>query len=142
MSRILVCALVCLMLSGSTVHADNPLSALWPFSKKNAKPSFDRIDPFNGGGTPAKQSSMFSLPKPGKMMSGAQKQTKKALKGVQDFGKSLNPFAKRAPKPRSTSPAKGGSNWLTKMLPKKTPKQPEGPAATMSDFMKLKRPRF
>jgi hypothetical protein len=131
MYRTFICAIVCLFVASAAAHAENPLGAIWPFSKKSSTPNFDKIDPFTSS-KPTNRKSTLGLPNPSDLMDGAQQQTRKAIKGVQDFGKSLNPFAKRSSKPKAS--------WLSKVLPKKQPVQ--GPPATMNDFMKLKRPRF
>ena len=143
MIRVFSHTLVCLLLASvtSTVHAqDNPLGALWPFGKgKAATPSFNNIDPFKSP-TTSSPSKTLGLPSPMKMIDSAEKKTgamfrktRDSLKDMQNFGKSLNPFAKPA-KPKAKK------SLLDTFFPKQ-PVQASSPS-TMNDFMKLKRPKF
>lgn len=130
MYRLLLCSLICFFLGSSTVYGENPLTGLWPFSKNTSTPNFDRANPL-GKGAAARDTSL-GLPSPSKIVDSVQKQTRKAITNAQNVGKSLNPFAKNRRRAKQS--------WLSNVLPKPKPKQ--STPSTMSDFMKLKRPRF
>lgn len=138
MTRLLVCTFVCLLFASPAHAQDNPLSAMWPFGKKKAATrSYDNVNPF--AKTKKTSDKTFGLPSPTKLIDRAEKstgsmfqKTRESLKGVQDFGKSLNPFA-----------SKGKSKPKKSLLDTFFPKQPvDSTPATMNDFMNLKRPKY
>ena len=135
MKRVVICSLVCLLFSASAATAQNPLKKMWPFGKsKPASRSVASERSMSGRNT--------GMPSPMKWLDQAEKSTgavfksaRKSLKGIQDIGKSLNPFA--------------GNTAGTKPQQKKSlldtifPKQPkDNTPLTMNDFMKLERPKY
>ena len=149
MKRFFVCTFVCLLLTSAAQAQDNPLGKLWPFGKgKEATPKFSGINPFDSPVTsspalkPARSNgSKFAMPSPTKLIDKAEQSTSAAFnktrgtwKGVQDFGKSLNPFAAKP------TPKKKRRSFVDMIFPKEPAE--ERTASTVNDFLKLKRPRF
>ena len=145
MKRILVFTLFCL-LSVPAAHAqDNPFATLWPFGKDKAEtPSFKVMNPFVGTRTATGQEDKtFGIPSPTEIIDKAEEKTGAAFqktretwKGVQDFGKSLNPFTAKP-----TTKQRGPKKSLLDTIFPKQPVQPSSPA-TVNDFLKLDRPKF
>lgn len=119
------------IIASSGVHgAENPFSSLWPFGKsKVTTPTF--ASPF-AGSKKSKSGSFFNGPS--RFFEKAEKQTgvifKKTKNGLQDFGRSLNPFSKPEPQKKS-------------FLDRVFPKQPvdNGPS-TVGEFLNMDRPGF
>lgn len=143
MNRVFCHAFLCLLFASVSTTAsaqDNPLSALWPFGKgKTSTSSFSNIDPFKSPTTTAGDKTL-GLPSPMKMIDDAEKKTgamfrktRESLKGMQNFGKSLNPFSKAT----NSQPKKSLLDTFFPKLPVEA-----GSPSTMGDFMKMKRPKF
>lgn len=137
-NQLLHCSIVlALAFLANNLHAaENPVSKLWPFGKsKVATPALP--SPVSA---PKKSTAKSLLSGPSRLMSKAGEQThvamdktKSGFKNVQSFGRSLNPFAKKAtPKPAKPS-------LFDRMFTKKP--EPSGPS-TVDEFISMDRPGF
>ena len=145
MKRILVFTLFCLLSTSTAYAQDNPFASIWPFSKsKPATPSCKVMNPFAGTRTATgNEDKTFGIPSPTKIIDKAEETTEAAFqktretwKGVQDFGKSLNPFTAKT----TNQKERPKKSLLDTIFPKQ-PVQPSTPA-TVNDFLKLDRPKF
>ena len=137
MKRSFVLTLV-LCLFTSAAYADgNPLSAMWPFGNAKAKtPAFDA-----GRFSNPAAKKKTGLPSPSgwidraeKSTNAAFKKTRETWKGMQNFGKSLNPFVAN-----STGPKKQKKSLLDWIMPKQpVSKQP----STVNEFLSMDRPKY
>ena len=137
MKRSFVLTLILLLFTTATYADGNPLLAVWPFGNGKAKtPSFD-AGKFS---KPAANKQKTGFPSPSqwidraeKSTSAAFKKTRETWKGVQDFGKSLNPFV------ASSRSKKQKTSWLDRIMPKQsTSQQP----STVNEFLSMDRPKY
>lgn len=145
MKRMVICTFAChLMLASIASAQDNRFKAMWPFGKDKkatTNSGFNTINPFTSPSKPANDDKPFAFPSPTKLIDKAEettdtmiKKSRDTWKGMQDFGKSLNPFvAKSKPKPKR-EPKR---SMIDRLLPKKKKDSP-----TMGEFLTMKRPGF
>lgn len=129
----LTIGLVAISITSGVRAADNPFAGMWPFGKSTkSTPAFK--SPLQ---LPQKPASKSLLSGPSRMLDKAGQQTnsffaktKDGFKGMQNFGKSMNPFSK---------PKQNKKSLLDTMFPK----QPvESGPATVGEFLNMKRPNF
>ena len=136
LTRNLICLLAIALSATSVTAADNPFGAVWPFGKsKESNPVF--TSPFAKSKKPTGSSLMDSpsrlLKKADKTTDAFVKKTKDGWHGVQDFGRSMNPFSKQQAKKTKKK------SFLDTVFPKHPVEK--GPS-TMGEFLTMKRPGF
>ena len=141
MKRLFVVTLVLMFLSPPLYAEGNPFKTLWPFGQEKKTPTFDLARFTKPAPKPKKSSKTLGLPSPTRMMDSAGKttdaavaKTKQTWKGMQDLGKSWNPFVSKAPKPK-----KSKQSWLDRLMPKQPKKSTP---STVNEFLSLDRPGY
>lgn len=138
MKRSFVLTLVLFLFTSATYADGNPLLAVWPFGNGKAKtPSFD-AGKFS---KPEPKKQKMGFPSPSRMIDRAEKSTSAAFKktretwqGMQDFGRSLNPFVAN-----SSRPKKQKKSLLDLIMPKQpVSRQP----STVNEFLSMDRPKY
>jgi hypothetical protein len=139
MKRSLIFAIcVCVVITSSASGQDG-LKKLWPFGGKSKNSRLSESNDYFDI-KPVRTKKTLGLPSPTKMFDRVERgtgtvvdKTRKTFGGMQEFGKSLNPFTRNSKKTR-----KKESLWRRMMMMEQS-KAHNNPA-TVTDFLALERP--